>query len=240
MRPARKEEPAGEEAGRKEKKGIASLRSRSNIDDSEMNSKQERQGNQSAASVSVLVGKANGYEAIAMTLRTPSPRPVRLIAEASRHPDRNRARPRSHHHPIAFHRPAVFFKHASPVVVYPLLIPVSFFVSPYLVSQSVSPLSISACVHTCRIRYTVPSGLARRVLFASVSSLGVAHDIAIARITIYIHHILVSLYPCIFVSFIYIAYIIFIIYTHRRATTGRATITKQPAVPSLVSSHQIE
>lgn len=45
MRPARKEEPAGEEAGRKEKKGIASLRSRSNIDDSEMNSKQERQGN---------------------------------------------------------------------------------------------------------------------------------------------------------------------------------------------------
>lgn len=108
MRPARKEEPAGEEAGRKEKKGIASLRSRSNIDDSEMNSKQERQGNQSAASVFVLVGKANGYEAIAMTLRTPSPRPVRLIAEASRHPDRNKARPRSHHHPIAFHRPAVF------------------------------------------------------------------------------------------------------------------------------------
>lgn len=30
---------------KEEKKGIASLRSRSNIDDSEMNSKQERQGN---------------------------------------------------------------------------------------------------------------------------------------------------------------------------------------------------
>lgn len=59
MRPARKEEPAGEEAGRKEKKGIASLRSRSNIDDSEMNSKQERHGNQSAASVSAPVGNEN-------------------------------------------------------------------------------------------------------------------------------------------------------------------------------------
>lgn len=45
-----------------------------------------------------------------MPHRTFSPRPVRLIAETSRHPDRNRARPRSHHHPIAFHRPAVFFQ----------------------------------------------------------------------------------------------------------------------------------
>lgn len=57
MRPARKEEPAGEEAGRKEKKGIASLRSRSNIDDSEMNSKQERQGNQPTTAVSATGGK---------------------------------------------------------------------------------------------------------------------------------------------------------------------------------------
>ena len=38
-------------------------------------------------------------------------------------------------------------------------------------------------VHTCRIRYTVPSDLARRVLFATVSSPGVAHDIAIALST---------------------------------------------------------
>lgn len=50
----------------------------------------------SSSAVSILVGKANGYEeAIAMMPNTPSPRPVRLIAGASHHPSRNRTRPAS-------------------------------------------------------------------------------------------------------------------------------------------------
>lgn len=51
---ARKQERAGGSRAKGTKKSIASLRSRSNIDDNEMNSKQERQSNQSATAVSVL------------------------------------------------------------------------------------------------------------------------------------------------------------------------------------------
>lgn len=43
-----------------------------------------------------------------MMPNTPSLRPVHLIAGASRHPSRNKARSRIRHLPIAFHRAAVF------------------------------------------------------------------------------------------------------------------------------------
>lgn len=76
-------------------------------------------------------------------------------------------------------------------------------------------VSIYRIVYQCRIRYTVPSGLAHRVLFAHVSSPGVAYGIAIIPSTSP-HIFIVFLYLCIFISFIYIAYIIFIIYIHRR------------------------
>lgn len=118
-----------EGAGRKEKKGIASLRARSNIDDSEMNSKQERQGNQP---VSAAVENAN--ETRQEQCRIARHRLVPSVSsfEASRHPSRNE--PRIAYPLIAFHCPVGFPKHAIPAVVYPLLILVSFFVSFYLVS----------------------------------------------------------------------------------------------------------
>lgn len=95
---------------------------------------------------------------------------------------------------------------------------VSFLVLFYLVSQGVS--FIYRIVYQCRIRYIVQSGLAHRVLFAIASSPGVEYDIVIGFIFItqYIHRILVFLYSCIFISFIYIAYIIFIIYINQRTT----------------------
>ena len=124
-------------------------------------------------------------------------------------------------------------KHASPVVVYLLLIPVSFFVSFYLVSQGVS--FIYRIVYQCRIRYIVQSGLAHRVLFAIASSPGVEHDIVIGFIFItqYIHRILVFLYLYIF----YIHRIHHIHYIHQ--STSHATIAKQAAVPPLVQPSQI-
>lgn len=113
-------------------------------------------------------------------------------------------------------------------------ISVSFLVSPYLVSQDVSFLY--RLVHTCRIRYTVPSALLTGSYSSSpVSSPGVKHDIAIvpsSSIRIFI----VFLYHCILVSFIYIAYIIFIIYINRRCMMSNATIAKQAAAPLPVSS----
>ena len=73
-----------------------------------------------------------------MTPSTPSSRPVRLIAGASRHPGRNRARPAaiialsfsiaSWFSPSTTRRPS---SHS-------LLIPVSFLISFYLVSKGVS------------------------------------------------------------------------------------------------------
>lgn len=115
--------------------------------------------------------------------------------------------------------------------VYPLFMPVSFFVSSYLVSKGVSFLY--RLVHTCRIRYTAPSGLAHRVLFAPVSSPSVARSVAIIPSTSPYISIIFS-YSCILVSFIYIAYIIFIIYINRQVMTSPATIAKHPAAPSPV------
>lgn len=61
-----------------------------------------------------------------------------------------------------FPLPGLFTKHATPTVVYPLLIPVSFLVSSYPVSSSVSFLY--RLVYQYRIRYIVPSGFSRWVL----------------------------------------------------------------------------
>ena len=58
----------------------------------------------------------------------------------------------------------------------------------------------------------------------------IEHEIAIALSTSP-HISIIFSYPCILVSFIYIAYIIFIISVNRRATTDHAPIAKQPAVP---------
>lgn len=82
--------------------------------------------------------------------------------------------------------------------VYPLFMPVSFLVSSYLVSKGVSFLY--RLVHTCRIRYTAPSGLAHRVLFAPrlIARRRTQHRYRNILIISYIHRILVSLYPCIF------------------------------------------
>lgn len=130
--------------------------------------------------------------------------------------------------PSAFNRPA--FSPSTPRRLSPIRYSsfVSFSVSSYPVSMGVS--SIYRLVHTCHIRYTVPSGLARRVLLAIVSSPSVEHGIAIIPSTSP-HISIIFSYPCILVSFIYIAYIIFIIYINRRATTDHAPIAKQPAVP---------
>lgn len=59
------------------------------------------------------------------------------------------------------------------------------------------------------------------------------HHIHITNISI------VFSYPCILVSFIYIAYIIFIIYINRRDLMSHAPIAKQPAVPPPVPSFLI-
>lgn len=136
-------------------------------------------------------------------------------------------------------RPAIrtAIRHATPAVVYPLLIPVSFLVSSYLVSKGVSFLY--RLVYTCRIRYIAPSGLARRVLLAPSHRPSVEHDIAIVpSASSYIS--IVFSYPCIFISFIYIAYIIFIIYTHRRDMMNHTPIHKQPVAPPLAPPHPIE
>lgn len=104
--------------------------------------------------------------------------------------------------------------------------PVSSLVSFYLVSKGVSFLH--RLVNRCRIRYTAQSGLAHRVLLVPVSSSGVA----IATLTSS-HISIVFPYHCIFVSFIYIAYIIFIIYINRRDTISHMTISKQAAAAPL-------
>lgn len=132
-----------------------------------------------------------------------------------------------------FSSPHGFSKHAPPVVVYSLLISVSFLVLFYLVSQGVSFLY--RIVYQHRIRYIVPSGLAHRVLLVPVSSPGVEYAIAITPSSSS-HIPIVFSYPCILVSFIYIAYIIFIIYIHRQGMMSHATISKQAPPPPVPPS----
>lgn len=94
-----------------------------------------------------------------MPHRTPSPR---LIAGASRHPGRNRVRSAAIIALSFFIAPGFFpsMSRRSSSIRYH--ISVSSLVSFYLVSYIVS--SIYRLVYQCRIRYTVPSGLAHRVL----------------------------------------------------------------------------
>lgn len=226
-----KQERASGRGSGEEKKGIASFRSRSNIDDSEINSKQERQGSESAASVSVPRRKGEwiGYEAIAMTPSTSSPRPVHLIAGASRHPSRNRTRPAS---VIALSlsidpgfysstlRPPSFIRYSSP----------SRFSSRSISSRRASRSYIGLLAHAV---FVMPP---RRVLLVGPYSHpshhpAVEHGIAIAPSAL-LYIPIASLYPCIFISFIYIAYIIFIIYIHQRGMINPTPIIQ-------ASSHRL-
>lgn len=133
-----------------------------------------------------------------------------------------------------------FSKHAPPVVVYSLLIEhrlVSRLVLSRLVGASRSYIGLSI-----NVVFVIPS---RRALLTGsysppVSSPGVKHDIAIVPIRIIPYISIVFSYSCILVSFIYIAYIIFIIYIHRRDMMSRTPIPKQAAASSpSVSPSQI-
>lgn len=83
----------------------------------------------------------------------------------------------------------------------------------------------------------MPYSLYRSVgLFSSgltrfASSFGVAIALSTSP-----HISIVFSYPYILVSFIYIAYIIFIIYIHRRDTMSHATISKQARPPPRLPS----
>lgn len=134
---------------------------------------------------------------------------------------------RSHHQPIAFHHPVVFqARHA----VRRLSATHSRLVPRLVLSRLAGRLvHISDCLSMPYSLYrpvgSCSSGLARPRLIARRSAQRRYHPIHIAPPHIFI----VSLYPCIFVSFIYIAYIIFIIYIHRRDMMSRTPIPEQAA-----------
>lgn len=164
-----------------------------------MNSKQERQGNQSAASVSVprrkgewirIRGNSNDTQHVLASSR-PSYRP--------RYPAIRNA-----------------MRHASPIFVYSLLHLRLVFSSRSISSRRASRLYTSLLAHAVFVMSS------RRVLLVGSYSPpshhpAVEHGIAIAPSAL-LYISIASLYPCIFISFIYIAYIIFIIYINRRAT----------------------
>lgn len=98
-----------------------------------------------------------------------------------------------------------FFKHATPAVVYSLThhrLVLRLVLSR--LAERLAIIYIGLCPYMPYSLYH-PVGSCSSGLVRPVSSLGVAHDIAIARITIYIHHILASLYPCILIS-LYLLY----------------------------------
>lgn len=142
-----------------------------------MNSKQERQGNQSAASVSVTRRKGEWIR-----IRGNSNDTQHVLASS-----RPSYRPRY---------PAIrnAMRHASPIFVYSLSH--HRLVLRLVLSRLVERLAIiyiGLCPYMPYSLYR-PVGSCSSGLVRPVSSPGVAHDIAIARITIYIHRILVSLY----------------------------------------------
>lgn len=176
-----------------------------------MNSKQERQGNQSAASVSVprrkgewirIRGNSNDTQHVLASSR-PSYRP--------RYPAIRNA-----------------MRHASPIFVYSLLHLRLVFSSRSISSRRASRLYTSLLAHAVFVMSS------RRVLLVGSYSPpshhpAVEHGIAIAPSAL----LYISLYPCILVSlYLYIFYIHRIHHIHYiHQSTSHATITKQAAVP---------
>lgn len=166
-----------------------------------MNSKHEQQDNQP---VSAAVENANETRQEQCRIARHRLVPSVSSSEASRHPSRNRA----HRFPSL----RSFPKHATPVVVYSLTY-------PRLVPRLVLSRLAGRLVHISD-RLSIPYSLYRPVgpcssgLALPVSSPGVEYDITITTSSSSNISIVFS-YPCILVSFIYIAYIIFIIYIYR-------------------------
>lgn len=159
----------------------------------------------------------------------PSHRPM-----TSRHSARNKA----HALPIRlslFHYPGFFFKHAPQVVVYPLSQFPSRSSSRSISSCRASRSYIGLSIHAVFV--ILPR---RAFLVGSCSSPShrPASNMTSPSSQPSSSHIsIVFSYPCILVSFIYIAYIIFIIHIYRRGMMNHATISKQaPAVSSHVPS----